>query len=191
MRWLSLQKVSESEYLPFHVRRCPDRRPVTEFIYEAGRRIGRIDVGPLGETILLRVSASDIVLLDYHTGETLGELSRPGNPILDAQYSPDGRYIAVKAGREITLHDPVTLAQCQQLVHPLFVNWYRFSPDGKRLVAGQVNEILTMWDVDTAQPLWMRQGYAGEDTVFSRDGTRFISRVRFDPPSFGTPSTGN
>jgi hypothetical protein len=35
-----------------------------------------------------------------------------------------------------------------------------------------------MWDVDAAQPLWMRQGYASEDTVFSRDGTRFISRVK-------------
>jgi len=42
------------------------------FKYEDARQIGKIDVGPLGETILLRVSGSDIVLLHYHTIETLG-----------------------------------------------------------------------------------------------------------------------
>lgn len=152
-----------------------------DFVFEDSRVIGWIDVGPLGETLLLRMAQSDVVLLDYHQGENLGEISRPTRLALDAQYSPDGRFIAVKFGRQVTLYDRATLAECKQLVHPLLVKWCRFSPDGTRLVAGQISEILTMWDVDSTRPLWTRQGYAAESTVFSRDGARFVSQERAGP----------
>lgn len=152
-----------------------------EFTYEDDQRIGWIDVGPKSETILLRMVKSKVVLLDYRSGEMLGHISTPSIVGPDVQYSPDGRFIAVQFFREVTLYDRATLAEVKTLVHPLLVQWCRFSPDGKRLLAGQVSEILTMWDVDSGRQLWTRQGYASENTVFSGDGQRFLSRWKSGP----------
>ncbi len=165
----------------FDVHAAENGSLLRSFIYEDDQQIGWIDVGPESETILLRMVKSDIVLLDYQTGKVRGEISRPSMMAVDAQYSPDGRFIAVKFLREVTFYDRVTLAEGETLVHPLPVKWCRFSPDGKRLIAGQVGEILTMWDVDSARQLWTRQGYASESTVFSRDGRRFLTHLNFGP----------
>ncbi|TWU33266.1 WD40 repeat domain-containing protein [Novipirellula artificiosorum] len=170
---------------------------------ESGERLGKIqdidarwgtaiDMDPLGRTLLLRVDNNSIDLREIATGKSLGQLrSTPAGAGRSAQYSPDGRLIAMGKypDTEISLCDPLTLEPIQTIVNDLPVRWFIFTPDGKRILAGQPyaqsRTWLTMWEIDDAEStsvrrLWSHAGPAGDNGFFSDDGRRYLSPANWN-----------
>lgn len=154
--------------------------PKHTFLQDDGRELHGFHVCPTGSMFMLWLNGSR-VLYDYQKGGIVNELPAPkAGRVLPSSISPDGRFLAVSALANVTLHDAMTLEPRTTLVNPFSVRCFQFSPDGKRLAVGQQSNLITMWDVDTAQPLWTRLGagnWSSTRFLFSKDGRRFISRA--------------
>ena len=157
--------------------------PKHEFVQDDGRELHAFYVAPTGSMFVLRLD-DKIVLYDYREGRILDELAVPATARnLSYRFSPDGRFVAT-AGPTVTsadviLHDPMTFTPRQTLTNPFRVRWFTFSPDGRRLAVGQMNKLITMWDVDSARQLWTRRGAVdapGLTAIYSADGSRFLTR---------------
>lgn len=155
--------------------------PKHQFVQDDGRELHRFQVFPTGSMFMLWLNENR-VLYDYQKGRIVNELPTPTTGgVSPSSISPDGRFLAVSAlaNANVTLHDPITLVPRRTLVNPFSVRWFRFSPDGKRLAVGQESHLITMWDVDTARPLWTRRGtgnWSSTTAVFCEDGSRFLKR---------------
>ncbi len=148
-----------------------------------GRCLSAMYVDPKEQTILLNFNRDSLVACNYATGRKVGEVAKdPDCRLLDAVYSPDGRFVATGGypALAVQVYDATTLRPHKTLVNFLPVSDFAFSPDGKRLLARQVvgsgAELLTMWEVDTARRLWTRYGGVGGMPVFSPDGHRLLMR---------------
>jgi WD40 repeat protein len=104
-------------------------------------------------------------------------------PILSAiSYSPDGRWLAVAAFREVILIDAATYSRKARLVGKASrIEAIRFSPDGSRLAAaggspGEFGEV-QIWDVTTCARY--RTFKAGTDSIYSVDWSPDQSRLVF------------
>jgi WD40 repeat protein len=89
--------------------------------------------------------------------------------------SPDGRLFATSSGNEyaIKLWDLATKAEIATLHgHQWVVLQLAFSPDGKRLVSGAIDNTARIWDTASRRQLFVLQGHqSGVHTVaFSPDG---------------------
>ncbi|MCL4206075.1 MAG: WD40 repeat domain-containing protein [Pirellulaceae bacterium] len=136
--------------------------------------VSTVSIGPMEETIMCRLAGSFVVVHDFQTGSKIGDLRAAGR----AEYSPEGRFIARSYYSDLSVHlyDRCTVDLKKSLTNYFPVNWFEFSPDGKRLLVGQDNRLITLWDIDAGKRLWTSRGYAGGETEFSTDGKRFLSR---------------
>jgi WD40 repeat protein len=112
-----------------------------------------------------------------------GHTLAPGQIVIDADISPDGRtvglVIARQDGGELQLVDAATGRVSTQLIgykgRPLCL---RFSPDGKTIACGSSNKELVLYDFATRQAWpWgvLEVGAAPGRLAFSSDGRRLAS----------------
>ncbi len=148
--------------------------------------INSIKIDPKEETILLQVNNNNLELRDFKTGEFMAAVENSaGGAGLLSVYSPNGRYIVASKYPDtvVYLRDPKTLDVVQTLRNRLPVRWFRFTPDGQRLLVGQPytrdgRTLLTMWDLSSGRELWSHAGPGGRAGTFSADGRLFLSEVR-------------
>ncbi|WP_420643883.1 WD40 repeat domain-containing protein [Candidatus Leptofilum sp.] len=109
--------------------------------------------------------------------------------IRSARYSPDGTQLAVYVEDQskgyFTLLDAMTGETIRDLGsrtdgHSSFVLWnsFAFTPDGKRLVSGDVRGVILVWDVETGELIQRLAGHnKGRISVVkvSPDGNTAIS----------------
>lgn len=151
-----------------------------------------IKVDPLGRTLLIQIENNSIDLREIATGQSLGTLrSTPAGAGRNSRYSPDGRLIAMGKypDTRILLCDPLTLKPIQTITNDLPVRWFKFTPDGTRLLVGQPyaesRTLLTMWEIDhtdmtNVRRLWSHAGPAGDKGLFSDDGSRYLSPANWN-----------
>ena len=100
--------------------------------------------------------------------------------IVDVQYSPDGKSLAVGGGIGIWLYDTTTHQEINLLTeHTSEVDSFAFSPDGHIIASGSVEGPITLWDKRTG-PLTTLTGHTDIVwcVVFSPDGETLASDSR-------------
>ncbi|MEP3481428.1 MAG: WD40 repeat domain-containing protein [Fuerstiella sp.] len=151
-----------------------------------------LKVDPLNRTVLVQFDNSSFDLREISTGKSLGILkSKPSGAGRKAEYSPDGRLIAMGKypETEVQLCDPLSLKPLQTITNDLPVRWFKFTPDGTRLLVGQPyaesRTLLTMWQIDhtdltKVRRLWSHAGPTGELGMFSDDGHHYLSPANWN-----------
>lgn len=132
-------------------REGPGKIQIDLYDVETGDRLRTIEGGdarwatalkidPMGKTLLVHFDNNSIDVRNIATGQSLAVLeSTPVGAGRSSQYSPDGRWIAIGKylSTDIVLYDSSGVEPIQTIVNDLPVRWFRFTPDGQRLIAGQ------------------------------------------------------
>ena len=102
--------------------------------------------------------------------------------ITQIAYSPDGNLLAIAGSQGVLLYDPKTLAQVAHLAKEVgIILSIAFSPDGTRLVSGEEDSNIRLWNIETqAQIHAFTTHNLGVNSVdFSHDGT-FLASASYD-----------
>ena len=101
-----------------------------------------------------------------------------GTGVLELEYSPDGRWLAVNTGM-VVLYDAITFQQKgvllkdgNHLIHPIQM---AFSPDSRLLATRLLGSKIILWDVETATECRATQGldalgFSFREALFSPEG---------------------
>ena len=124
---------------------------------------------------------------DAETGELRFQLYQK-TPVVDLQYSPDGRWIATVSGKssytESKYPSPFNIwdAKTGELVHELeghevWQSCLAFSPDAQRLVVGGNDGNVRVWDLKTRKLTHVMSGHKRHLTgvAFTPDGSKVLS----------------
>lgn len=151
-----------------------------------------LKVDPLSRTVLVQFDNSSFDLREISTGKSLGvRKSKSSGAGCKAEYSCDGRFIAMGKypDTKVQLCDSLTLKPLLAITNDLPVRWFKFTPDGTRLLVGQPyaesRTLLTMWQIDhsdltNVRRLWSHAGPAGEIGMFSDDGHHYLSPANWN-----------
>lgn len=112
----------------------------------------------------------DIRIWDLATGQAVVSVAAPRDN-RSAEFSPDGTRLATGGDNGIAIWD---VASGRQLIHfgTGVIDDVAFSPDGRRVVSGHMNNAVTVWDAATGQPLAQMSGHTKRalSVAFSPDG---------------------
>ncbi len=149
----------------------PDGRRRHSFPYADWPPVG-LSLAPDGRTLATTATGKAAQLLAVQTGERIASLPHTDstNALL---YSPDGRLLAVAAGRKVWLWD--VAARKPLASFPAFRRYAEalaFSPDGKLLAAGSREGQLRLWDTAACKERACLDWHIGavHGLAFSPDG---------------------
>ena len=132
-----------------------------------------------GGNVLAFWGANDSAdVTDVTTGEVLRVFPYRTPDLQSLAFSPDGKLLAIAAGREIKLWDVTTGRVLSTLAgHAATVKSLAFSPDGASVASGSEDKDVKLWDVATGRELFTLTGHKKgvEAVAFSRDGGAFAS----------------
>jgi WD40 repeat protein len=144
---------------------------------------------------------SRVVLAEAATGHTVRELAFPGRLVMSVAFSPDRRRLALASAEvvdrdggltpadetDLHLSDPATDADPLVIsrAHEGGVSALGFSPDGRQLASGGVDQAVRVWEAATGAPCYppLAAFTVPTGVAFSPDGRRLAatgpgSRVR-------------
>jgi WD40 repeat protein len=154
--------------------------------------VDAVAYAPDGKSFAMGDRGGKVTVIDLQTGKKRVEVPH-GGLVLSVAYSPDGRHIAsgstndsikiidAASGRELkTLIGQKVQANQKpnpSLGHSNDVLSVRFSPDGKQLLSGSLDETARLWDLATGQVLQTLQGHSWWvwAAEFSPDGNRIVT----------------
>ena len=128
---------------------------------------------PDGST-LLTAGGEGVVRLWDAGGELVGQLKPIDRRLLDAQFGPDGGFVAAAARRTAPIWDADTGELVQELdARALAV---AFEPAGEVLAVAGQDGVASLWDVDSWQEIDELPHAAGvNDVAWSSDGTLLLT----------------
>ena len=154
-----------------------------------GRPVRTIDVGqpdnlPSGrfspDGRLLAVATRPPSVWELSTGKKRFDIDAAGDP-LGVAFSADGRLLAAWDSNDVVVVFDVRTGQAARRF-PLpaqgaSVSAAAFTPDGKRLVTGGREGLITLWDVASGEPVLNLDRHDGCVTglAFTADGSRMVS----------------
>ena len=110
-------------------------------------------------------------------GERISKPIGNSGGILDAAFSPDGRFLATAgvSGKGIIWNVSTRSRHGQPLVHDQEINQIAFSPDGRFVATAGKDRYATIWDVETTELRGRPMAHAHEvsSVSFTKDG-RFL-----------------
>lgn len=136
--------------------------PKVEKLREAGLLSIRADLGPDGDTLVVGVQ-KDVALYSVTTGKLRWMVETDEKQVELLALSPDGKHLATsgagpeKAGPGRPTHHYVAvwdLTEGKRISRFRAAGWnfyrvFAFSPDGKWVVTGAMDEVLRVWDAAT------------------------------------------
>lgn len=109
----------------------------------------------------------------------------PWSQIISLEWAPDGRFLAVSAGNQLVLVDPLTWEVVLREELAATAPGLAFSPDSRYLAAASRDGHLTVWEIDKSDPLRLVEMYSLE---VHRKGA---NQVAFSPDGMWLASGGN
>jgi WD40 repeat protein len=94
----------------------------------------------------------------------------------------DGRFILTSKYPDAVIHvrDTRTLEDVNPLKNDLPVRWFRLTPDGKFLLAGQQyaehRSLITKWELESSRRVWSHAGPADAMGEFSDSGRYYLTK---------------
>jgi WD40 repeat protein len=147
------------------------------------RYVQSLKMDPQEETILLQVDNNSLELRDFRSGKRLAtSKSDPGGGGLQSAYSLDGRFVVTCKYPDpvLYLRDAKTFEDVKPLTNDLPVRWFRLTPDGRHVLAGQPylehRPLVTKWELETGRRVWTRAGPASEEGEFSPSGRYYLTK---------------
>jgi len=128
-------------------------------------------LSPDGKMFAAGTSRSRIRFWDTRTGELLFTLQGPhdGGGLTEIVFSPDGSHISGSSSFENHATIVWRIAD-GRLIHlfPVRTRSLVYSPDGRKLLAGQDDGTLLVWDLETAFSTWPTNGNFTDHEIQSR-----------------------
>ena len=127
---------------------------------------------------------------DVESGKVLQTFRGHGDDVNSAAFSPDGKKIITaskdgtarlwdaESGQELHKWEFPPLKGNLKVLHPTnSVKCATFSLDGKKIVTGNVDRIIRIWDVESGKELQTLRGHGGNvnSIVFSPDGKKIVT----------------
>ncbi len=126
------------------------------------------------------------------TAESAGRLAEvkamdfgPWSQIISLEWAPDGRFLAVSAGNQLVLVDPLTWEVVVREELPATAPGLAISPDSRYLAAASRDGSLTVWEIGKGDPLRPVEMYS---LAVHRKGA---NQVAFSPDGMWLASGGN
>jgi WD40 repeat protein/serine/threonine protein kinase/tetratricopeptide (TPR) repeat protein len=118
-------------------------------------------------------------LSDAHTGQALAEPLKIAPRLIQAKFSPDGRYVFTSSGPGTALiwdTQPRSIL-VEPLRHNGPVSTIQFSSDGERVVTASSDRTAIVWDAASGQQIAAFLGHSNQvkHAEFSPDGTRVVT----------------
>jgi WD40 repeat protein/serine/threonine protein kinase len=123
-------------------------------------------------------SETDCDIWDLTRGERTMATLQGENSAYDAQFSPDGRWVAMTIGSEARVIRTETGERIgEPMKHGSHVIQFEFSPDGKQLVTASYDRTVRIWDPATGRPLIPALQHAGVvgEARFGPDGQSLLT----------------
>ncbi len=113
-------------------------------------------------------------------GVVFGERAflKVSNPVHACAYSPDDHYFAVASNKLIIIHEAKTLQEIKNLTkHNSIVNAIAFDASGIKLVSGDVDGMVLVWELKQFRCTHVFSGHVGavNSVIFNKDGNHIIS----------------
>lgn len=109
----------------------------------------------------------------------------PWSQIISLEWAPDGRFLAVSAGNQLALVDPLTWEVFDRKELAATAPGLAISPNSRYLAAASRDGYLTVWEIGAGDPLYLTEIYSLE---VHRKGA---NRVAFSPDGMWLASGGN
>ncbi len=129
---------------------------------------------------LLAITTQPLSVWEVATGKKRFECEGMPFP-MEAHFSPNGRWLAVQGADDmVALYDVRTGATLRRFTVPSAdgsVSIVAFTPDSKRLVTGNHDGLITLWDIASGEPVLNLDRHDGSilGLAFSKDGKRLLS----------------
>ncbi len=149
-----------------------------------GPRCRSVSWSPDGK-YLVTAAEQELALWDVESGRRVNQdLAKDGRNFV--RHVHEGRLLLTATGDVVELRDATTLQVARQFQQPQYAHenfLYSnigdavISPDGKRLMSGSWNKMITIWDTETADPLLTFRGHdAGiHGLILTPDGKELFS----------------
>jgi WD40 repeat protein len=163
--------------------------------------VNSVAFSPDGKKIVTSSSDKTARIWDAETGRELKKLKGHTEEVIPVAFSPDGKKVVTGSfDNTARIWDAETGRELKRLEHKGAVNTYAFSlegkqlkghtagvysvafsPDGKRVVIGNQDNTVRIWDAESGKELKKLEGHTGavQSAAFSSDGKKVVT-VGFD-----------
>jgi WD40 repeat protein len=112
-----------------------------------GAEVNAVAFAPDGKTLASGMHSHEVKLWDTATGNVKLTLRAGGSPILKLAWSLEGRVLAASGCEIVELWDTTSGRLLCELRHSNCIHALAFSPNGRMLATGSVNNSLKLWNV--------------------------------------------